>query len=536
MKTINKKSTVFFLVILFLLLLRSDFRFIEKPLCCGDDHDYYSHAESLVIDYDFDYSNQLEGFEKKRYNKNNKIAPKGFIGTGILSSPFLFLGSIIDNISDSLFSTDPNGLMNYKVLLYSLSSVFYFFLSIFLIYEVLKILKVDENFYFILLIFLGSGLPYFAFERYSMTHVYEVFTTSLIAFLSVSFYSEKNNNKKFYSFLIPLGVLMSLLVRWTNYYVVLLPLIIKLLFPNKLNNSKKLITEVNFYISIIFSTIVFVFLNYKVYGIATINPVLIYGDASKKLDIFLNSINNFPLFLENNFLYLFQILFGKEFGIFWFSPVIFISCLYVWIIIFTKKNKLLLKILLFLSFGQVFSTVFIWASTASSYGYRYLYSLIPLSLFIHYSDSIKNKYSITKYYLIIFSVFGFLGILFFETSETTALQEAINSFGNLEPYTQPNYLLGLFSSFFSFSSYLIIFTTSYLGAIVFKALLMIFSIDNLNSFLGGIGLPVENQDFQNLLIELSKISIDKFIFTSLLVYYISKKINLKANKVNRIYE
>ena len=65
---------------------------------------------------------------------------------------------------------------------------------------------------------------------------------------------------------------------------------------------------------------------------------------------------------------------------------------------------------------------------------------------------------------------------------------------------------------------------------------MIFSIDNLNSFLGGIGLPVENQDFQNLLIELTEISIDKFIFTLFLVYYISKKINLKSNKVNRVYE
>ena len=135
MKTINKKSTVFFLVILFLLLLRSDFRFIEKPLCCGDDHDYYSHAESLVIDYDFDYSNQLEGFEEKRYNQNNKIAPKGFIGTGILSSPFLFIGNVIDNISESLFSTDPNALMNYKILLYSLSSVVYFVLSVLLIFH-----------------------------------------------------------------------------------------------------------------------------------------------------------------------------------------------------------------------------------------------------------------------------------------------------------------------------------------------------------------------------------------------------------------
>tara|TARA_Y100000817_G_scaffold309539_1_gene298834 strand:- start:533 stop:1384 length:852 start_codon:yes stop_codon:yes gene_type:complete len=281
---------------------------------------------------------------------------------------------------------------------------------------------------------------------------------------------------------------------------------------------------------------VFVFLNYKVYGIATINPVLIYGDASKKLDIFLSSMNNFPLFLQNNFLYLFKILFGEEFGIFWFSPIIFISCLYVWIIIFTRKNKLILKILLFISFAQVFSTVFIWTSTASSYGYRYLYSLIPLSLLIYYSDGFKNKYSIDKYYLIIFSVIGLLGILFFETSQQTALQESVNSFGNLEPYTQPNYLSGLAISLFRFSSYLIIFTTSYLGAIAFKFLLMIFSIDSLNIFLGRIGLPIENQDFQNLLLELTSISVDKFIFTLLFIYYISKKINLKANNIKRVYE
>ena len=131
---------------------------------------------------------------------------------------------------------------------------------------------------------------------------------------------------------------------------------------------------------------------------------------------------------------------------------------------------------------------------------------------------------------------GLLGILFFETSEATALQESINSFGNLEPYSQPNYLFGLASSLFSFSSYLIIFTTSYLGAIVFKLLLIIFSIDNLNLFLGRLGLPIENQDFQNLLIELTDISLDKFIFTLLFIYYISKKINLKANNIKRVYE
>ena len=65
---------------------------------------------------------------------------------------------------------------------------------------------------------------------------------------------------------------------------------------------------------------------------------------------------------------------------------------------------------------------------------------------------------------------------------------------------------------------------------------MIFSIDSLNIFLGRIGLPIENQDFQNLLLELTSISVDKFIFTLLFIYYISKKINLKANNIKRVYE
>ena len=53
-----------------------------------------------------------------------------------------------------------------------------------------------------------------------------------------------------------------------------------------------------------------------------------------------------------------------------------------------------------------------------------------------------------------------------------------------------------------------------------------FSTDKLN-FLNKFGLPVENQDFQNLLFELTNISIDKFIFTILFIYYISKKLILE---------
>ena len=115
---------------------------------------------------------------------------------------------------------------------------------------------------------------------------------------------------------------------------------------------------------------------------------MLYMAMQVKRLIFFGTFSNINLFLKNNFIYLFRILFGKEFGIFWFSPIIFISVIYVWIFILRIKGNLLLKVLLFSFTG--FLNFFIWTSTASSYGYRYLYSLIPVSIFIYFQTALVN--------------------------------------------------------------------------------------------------------------------------------------------------
>ena len=63
----------------------------------------------------------------------------------------------------------------------------------------------------------------------------------------------------------------------------------------------------------------------------------------------------------------------------------------------------------------------------------------------------------------------------------------------------------------TFDAYLKIFTTSFLGAIFFKILILIFGIPALNELLLNLGLPVANDDFQNYLVELSVIGVDKFV-------------------------
>ena len=76
------------------------------------------HAETIAVDFDLDYSNQLKGYETRRFNVNGKIAPTGFIGTGIFSAPFLFIGHTIDKLvsGENSLSTD---IFNYRLIFYS---------------------------------------------------------------------------------------------------------------------------------------------------------------------------------------------------------------------------------------------------------------------------------------------------------------------------------------------------------------------------------------------------------------------------------
>ena len=216
--------------------MKIDYRFIETFTCCQDDHDYLIHAETIALDFDLDYSNQLKGFEEMRFNNDGKIAPKGFIGSGLLASPFLFVGNIFENIFGG-GKNNTTTIFNFKILFYSLSAVVYFFVGINLLTKVAYELKIKIHPLSSLLIISGTGLVYYAFERYSMTHVYEFFTSALIIYLSHKYFS---TNLNYYALLIPITMFLSLSVRWVNYFVVLLPFILYSLFKSRKNSPSDL--------------------------------------------------------------------------------------------------------------------------------------------------------------------------------------------------------------------------------------------------------------------------------------------------------
>ena len=97
MKLRSIKILQFILIVLVLLLfLRVDYRFKNNIECCSDEYDYFIHASTIVEDFDFDYSNQdLRDF---KFINGSISAPVGFVGTGILTAPFLFIGKMLNQI------------------------------------------------------------------------------------------------------------------------------------------------------------------------------------------------------------------------------------------------------------------------------------------------------------------------------------------------------------------------------------------------------------------------------------------------------
>ena len=66
----NKYIQFFIILIVLLIFLRIDYRFETTIKCCSDEYDYYSHAATIVNDFDLDYSNQnIRDFKYTKYGK-----------------------------------------------------------------------------------------------------------------------------------------------------------------------------------------------------------------------------------------------------------------------------------------------------------------------------------------------------------------------------------------------------------------------------------------------------------------------------------
>ena len=188
-----KTRTFYFIFLLTIIfsLLKIDYRFREIPYGLEvDDAEYYYSAVTIGIDFDLDFSNQMEGVENRYLNQEEKkVVPFHPIGSGILASPFVFIANILQKVFQN------NGLISFVYFSYSIAPLFYLFLSILLIQSSMKALKIKYNNNLLLLTIFGTGVSYYSFDRFSMSHIYEFFATSFLIYVSTKSINEKSDSK-----------------------------------------------------------------------------------------------------------------------------------------------------------------------------------------------------------------------------------------------------------------------------------------------------------------------------------------------------
>ena len=314
----------------------------------------------------------------------------------------------------------------------------------------------------------------------------------------------------------------------SNIYLFVLPLLIKgLLKKDNILTDRSLLKNRYFLFSSFFSILVFIFISIQLYGEIIINPQKIYGSNIEVSNVILGenfNIFNFVINFANTILIT---NFTLEFGLFWVSPILFLPFIHAFQIL--KKKEFMIFFLILFCFLQNYFIVHLWQALGSSYGFRYLFSLVPLAILLYFNLQ-KTKFE--TYYLRIFSILGLISIIFFEASPFTQLSlvDQTNSFGRIIRYSNPTHVSGVIKSLFELNSYLIVFTTSLLGVLFFKILISFIKLEALNNFLGILGLPVENSDFQDYLVNLNQIEFNKILFIIIFLVYIAYYIVYKLEK------
>ena len=122
---LNKNISYVLIILVLLTLTKIDFRFDEiNPGSFVDDAEYYYHVQTIAIDRDLDYSNQMPDTPYRNLNveDKNKVLPVHSIGVGLFASPFMF----ISNFLSSIFNID--SLITFNYFVYSFVPVFYLFI------------------------------------------------------------------------------------------------------------------------------------------------------------------------------------------------------------------------------------------------------------------------------------------------------------------------------------------------------------------------------------------------------------------------
>ncbi len=474
------KSSRFWTIVLvtsILLLSFSPRNFLADSLTT-DPASYHSHAFSLALDFDLDYRNEPLMCLNERTH-----VPCHPIGSGLFAAPFVLVFSLLDHLSGDVVLNDHRDFQySWSFFGFSFSHSVYFIAGLWLFTLGLARVGLSIARWRMLLYSAGFGMAYYTFQSVQMSHVYQFFALALTFWAATGMWQAFDTGRSTlpHSLLAAVGVVLTIAIRPADVIVVALPgIVFFTLWAVQREGDRAMaggaLKVAGSYIAAVgLAFAPLAWFNWLIYGSWFPTPSEMYGETMTPVQAALDklplggqaavakltasdsdSLGEAAGVVWDHFV---NLLFSSEFGVLYTSPIFIFGTLALLVIVLVRHANLplaalnLLTIVAYLAIP--IAVVLYWRTTASFYGFRYLYPLFPIAVFGYalfvrkYLLERRRVITTVPKTLIDLVLLGFCAVallsqIFYGSSEALALHRGINSFGKWHHLGASGYMWGL---------------------------------------------------------------------------------------------
>ncbi len=434
-----------------------------------DAASYLSHALTIGLDFDLDYTN--EPVMDHWYNTTTGM-PAHPIGPGLLAAPMVALFSIPDRIGSApVLSDRENFQFSWAYFGFVFASVFYVLLGTWLYTRVAIAVSPQLDLRWVMLLSVSFGMLYYALQSAEMPHTFQFFAFALALWGSVNAWIATVKGQSAFPVIAWAGVGMVLahLVRPADFNVFVLPPLVAVVLSlhprwGASDGSvwRRFVTGYAALLLGVFALLAFV--NYSLYGSAFPTPAQMYGKFMPMSEVFTEGSVSGPLRAITRSVGLigtsFLVLFSSEFGIFYTAPIFVFGCVMLLGLCVDRfrtdrGRRLLAAVLVFVFVGVPATVVIYWQGTADNYGFRYLFSIYPAA-FLGFALWHQRMWepgrtpprwaTATIWGLGVLSLFAIASQWFWGTSDKLHYVSGINVFGVGTQYGAKGYVTSLLSA------------------------------------------------------------------------------------------
>ncbi|QWV95949.1 hypothetical protein KP005_11185 [Geomonas nitrogeniifigens] len=477
-KLFNTGKACFVAILLFCMLQLCPFRLMWQV--GGDDLSYLSHAFTIALDFDLDYSNE----PATSTSGNGKLASHP-LGPGVMAAPFVALFSIVDRATGNPVIANHalySGSWSYFGFLFS--SVFYYLSGIALYYRsMLSVRVVPAATAFLLLT--SSGAAYFAMNRFTLGHSFEFFLFAVVFWGTIRVWSA--GRAPVPSVCAALAIIFCLFVRPANINVLILPLLLLggLTSAGSWGGWRRLSDSLwPLYLSTALFAVPFALFNHYLYGVFYPNMTVLYKStaAFSRYGIDPANTGKTVLVLSGQVLaslvHLPNLLFGSEHGLLYSTPLSLLGTVLLLVTLLRctlpTAPKVLMIVLVLGYVALPLAIVLLWKTTAGSYGYRYLFPIFPVGV-MGYLLWFSGVRAFTPFalwlnrILVVLCLFSVLSQVFFSMTQKLEVREGINGFGINYKASANGYDLALAGELLNPRAWLLMLAKKTPGFVAFNA-------------------------------------------------------------------